>query len=111
MNVSRKFAYVFRFIITLNIPKSLKLSQYMTDCCNYLQAERKFPSDTTLPHVIRLGQLGYRIHTVLGSESSVKFDADNVSVRMHVQSLQSQLKELETEDWLNTNEKGKQSLE
>ncbi len=108
LNISRKFSYVCRFTIALNIPKSLELSKYMTDCCNCLQAERKFPSDTTLPYMIRLGQLGDRIHTVLRSESSDKFDADNVWVRMHLQLLQSQLKELETEDRLTANERGRQ---
>ena len=95
----------------LNIPNSLKLSKYMTDCYNCLQAERKFPSDTSLPHMIRLAQLGDQTHTMLRSESSDKFDADNFWVRMHLQSLQSQLKGLETEGGLTANEKGKHSLE
>lgn len=83
----------------------------MTDCCNCLQAERKFHSDTTLPHLIRLGQLGDQTHAVLRSESSDKSDADNVWMRMHLQLLQSRLNELETEGRLVTNEKGKHSLE
>ena len=97
--------------MVLNIPNSLRLSKYMTDCCNCLQSERKIPSDTTLLHMIRLGQLGDQIHTVLRSDSSDKFDADNVWVQMHLQLLQSQLKELKPEDQLTTNAKGKHSLE
>ena len=49
----------------LNIPSSLKLSNDMTECYNCLQAEPKFPSDTTLPHMIRLAQLGGQTHMML----------------------------------------------
>ena len=94
----------------LNTPNSLTLSKYMTGCYNCLQAEREFPSDTTLPHMIRLAQLGDQTQTMLKSENSDKFDADNFWVRMHLKLLQSQLKGLETEGRLSTNDKGKQSL-
>ena len=97
--------------MVLDIPNSLKLSDYMTDCCNRLETERKFSSDTALPYMIRLGQLGNQIHTVLRSESNDKFNADDVWVRMHLQLLQSQLKDLETKGRLTTNGKGKHSLE
>lgn len=109
--MSREIAYVARFTMILNIPNPLKLSKYMTDCYNCLQAEPKFPSDTTLPRMIRLAQLGDQTHTMLRSESSDKLDADNFRVRMHLQMLQSQLKGLETEGGLTANEKGEQSLE
>ena len=60
--------------------------------------------------MIRLGQLGDRLHTVLGSESSEKLDVDNVWVRLHLQLLQSQLEELKTEGRLITNKTCKQIL-
>ena len=82
----------------------------MTDCCNLLRTERKFHIDATLSHKIRLGQLGDRLHTVLGSESSEKLDIDNVWVQLHLQLLQSQLEELKTEGRLITNESCKQIL-
>lgn len=97
------FSDVTRFTIALNIPKPMELTKYMTDCCNFLQMERKFPVDAILPHMIRLGELGDRLHTVLGSESSEKPDVDNVWVRSHLQLLQSQLEELKTEGRLITN--------
>ena len=103
-------AYNSRFTMILNIPNSLQLSEYMTDCYNCLQAEREFPSDATLPQLIRLAQLGDQTHTMLKSEDSDKFDADNFWVRMHLKLLQSQLKGLKIEGRLGTNDKGKQSL-
>ena len=82
----------------------------MTDCCNLLQTEQRSPVDAALPHMIRLAQLGDQIHTVLGSASRENFDADNVGLRMDLQSLQSQLKELEPGGHLTANGNGKQSL-
>ena len=96
--------------MALNIPNQFKLSQYITDCCNCLQSEQKFPVDATLPHMIRLGQLSDQIYTVLGSATRENFDTDNIGVRMHLQSLHSQLKELETESHLASNKSGKRIL-
>ena len=87
--MSREIAYVARFTMILNIPNPLKLSKYMTDCYNFLQAEPEFSSDTTLLHMIRLAQLGDQTHTMLRSESSDKLDAENIRVRMNLQVLQS----------------------
>lgn len=97
--------------MALNIPNQMKLSQYMFDCCICLQREQKFSVDTTLPHMIRLGQLGDRIYTALGSVSRENSDADNIGVRMHLQSLQSQLKELENQGRLAANKSGKRIFE
>ena len=60
--------------------------------------------------MIRLAQLGDQIHSVLGSTSREKFDADNVGLRMDLQSLHSQLKELEAGGQLTANRNGKQIL-
>ena len=103
-------AYVSRFTVILNIPNSSQLSEYMTDCYNCLQAEREFPSDTTLPHMIRSAQLGDQTHMMLKSGNSDKFDAENFWVRMHLKLLQSQLKGLKTEGRLNSNNRGKHTL-
>ena len=94
----------------LNTPNPLTLSKHMTDCYNSLQAEREFPSDTTLPHITKLAQLGDQTHRMLESENSDKLDVDNCRGRMHLKFLQSQLKVLETEGRLLTNNNGKQSL-
>lgn len=61
--------------------------------------------------MIRLAQLGDQIHSVLGSASRENSDVDNVGLRMDLQSLQSQLKELETGGQLTANRNGKQILE
>ena len=94
----------------LDTPNSLTLSKYMTDCYDSLHAKREFPSDATLPRMIRLAQLGNQTHTMLKLENSDNFDADDFWVRMHLKSLQSHLKGLETQGRTSTNDKGKQSL-
>ena len=109
-NVSKNLSDVARFAVALNIPNQMKLSQYMMDCCSCLQTEQKNPVDATLAHMIQLGQLSERIYIVLGPVTGENVDTDNIGLLMHMHSLLSHLKELETKGRLATNKSGERIL-
>lgn len=84
---------VIRFSSALSTPNVLKYSDYMTDCCKRLQSDQEFPSDNIIPHMISLYHIGDQIYAAFTSEDTDNLDVDQVRLRMHVQLLQSQLKD------------------
>ena len=105
-----KLLTAVRFSSALNTPNVLKYSDYMTDCCKRLQSDQEFPSDNIIPHMISLYHIGDQIYAAFKSEDTDNLDVDQVRLRMHVQLLQSQLKDWRRGIVQDTSQQSKQSL-
>ena len=105
-----KLLTIVRFSSALNTPNVLKYSDYMTDCCKRLQSDQEFPSDNIIPHMISLYHIGDQIYAAFKSEDTENLDVDQVRLRMHVQLLQSQLKDWRRGIVQDTSQQSKQSL-
>lgn len=105
-----KLLTVVRFSSALSRPNVLKYSDYMTDCCKRLQSDQEFPSDNIIPYMISLYHIGDQIYAAFKSEDTDNLDLDQVRLRMHVQLLQSQLKDWKRGIPQDTSQQSKQPL-
>ena len=101
---------VIRISSAIDRPNVLKYSDYMTDCCKRLQSDQEFPSDNIIPDMISLHHIGDQIYAAFKSEDTDNLDVDQVRLRMHVQLLQSQLKDWRRGIVQDTSQQSKQCL-